>query len=114
MVKTFPTNDDPTAPIVRVTKPAMEWEDINLNDLLGCLRRELALRQRVYPKWVGKGSMTQAKADRELELMRQCVDFLVHCIFKAVVARRSLTLTRGEISPDGQSSTESASIHHKG
>lgn len=94
MVKTWPSEEDPTAPIVRVSKPAMEWEEINLNDLLGCLRRELALRQRVYPKWVAKGSMTDAKAAKEVELMRQCVDFMVHCIFKAVCARKSLTLKR--------------------
>ncbi len=76
-------------PIVRLTKPAMEWEEINLNDLLGCCRRELAMRQRVYPKWIAKGYITEAKAEKELELMRQCVEFLVQQIFLAVVARKS-------------------------
>jgi len=62
----------------------MGSETIDLREVLACLRRELALRQRVYPKWVARGAMAQAKADKELELMRQAVDFLVHCVFKAV------------------------------
>ena len=65
----------------------MEWHDVDLNDLLGCCRRELALRQRVYPKWVDKGTMTEKKAAAELELMRSVVDFLSHCIFKAITRR---------------------------
>ena len=65
----------------------MEWHEINLNDLLGCCRRELAVRQRVYPKWVAKGTMKQDKADQEIELMRTVVEFLVHCVFKAVTRR---------------------------
>jgi hypothetical protein len=65
----------------------MEWHEVNLNDLLGCCRRELAVRQRVYPKWVAKGTMKQDKADQEIELMRTVVEFLVHCVFKAVTRR---------------------------
>jgi hypothetical protein len=68
----------------------MEWHEIDLNDLLGCCRRELGFRQRVYPKWVEKGTMTEKKAEAEIELMRTVVDFLVHCVFKAVT-RRSKT-----------------------
>ena len=70
--------------IVRVTDPAMQWHEIDLNALLGCCRRELAFRQRVYPKWVEKGTLTQKKAEAELDLMRTVVEFLVHCVFKAV------------------------------
>ena len=62
----------------------MEWHEVNLNDMLACCRRELALRQRVYPKWVAKGTMSEKKAQTELELMQHVVDFLVHCVFKAV------------------------------
>jgi hypothetical protein len=65
----------------------MEWHEINLNDLLGCCRRELEFRQRVYPKWVLKGTMTEKKAQAETEMMRTVVDFLVHCVFKAVTRR---------------------------
>ena len=73
--------------MVRISDPAMEWHEVNLNDLLGCCRRELAFRQRVYPKWVDKGTMKEAKANEEIELMRTVVEFLVHCIFKAVTRR---------------------------
>lgn len=62
----------------------MQWRDVDLNPLLACARRELALRQRVYPKWVAKGSMSEKKANEELELQREIVEFLVHCVFKAV------------------------------
>ena len=65
----------------------MEWHEIDLNDLLGCCRRELALRQRVYPKWVDKGTMTEKKAEKEIELMRSLCDFLTHCVFKAITRR---------------------------
>ena len=70
--------------IVRITDPAMGWHEIDLNALLGCCRRELEFRQRCYPKWVEKGTLTEKKAAAELELMRTVVEFLVHCIFKAV------------------------------
>jgi len=65
----------------------MEWHEVDLNDLLGCCRRELELRQRVYPKWVAKGTLSAKKAERELEQMRLVVEFLVHCVFKAVTRR---------------------------
>ena len=87
MTKEWPKQDDHRTPIVRISDPAMEWHDIDLNDLLGCCRRELALRQRVYPKWVAKGSMSENKAEKEIEQMRSVVEFLVHCIFKAVTRR---------------------------
>jgi hypothetical protein len=43
---------------------------ITLAEQLACIERELALRLRVYPRWVAAGRMTQAKADREIELMK--------------------------------------------
>lgn len=86
MVKEWP-KDDHRQPMVRISDPAMEWHEVNLNDLLGCCRRELAFRQRVYPKWVDKGTMTEKKAEGEIELMRTVVEFLVHCVFKAVTRR---------------------------
>ena len=73
--------------MVRISDPAMEWHEVDLNDLRDCCKRELALRERVYPKWVAKGSMSEAKAQKEIELMRDVCDFLVHCIFKAVTRR---------------------------
>lgn len=34
-----------------------------------CVRRELAMRRRVYPRWVQQERMTQKKADDELAAM---------------------------------------------
>ena len=70
--------------MVRISDPAMEAHEVDLNDLLGCARRELAFRQRCYPQWVAKGTLSEKKAEKELALMRSLVEFLVHCIFKAV------------------------------
>jgi hypothetical protein len=86
-MKAWPEDKDHRKPMVRISDPAMEWHEVNLNDLLACCRRELAVRQRVYPKWVEKGTMTEKKAETEIELMRTVVEFLVHCIFKAVTRR---------------------------
>lgn len=84
MVKTWPSRRDHRIPLARISDPAMEWHDVNLNDLLGCARRELAFRQRCYPKWIERGTLSEAKAQKEIELQRTLVEFLVHCVFKAV------------------------------
>ena len=42
-------------------------------DVLGELRRELALRQRVYPAWIAKGTLAQAKADRQIALLKAAI-----------------------------------------
>jgi hypothetical protein len=84
MVKTWPKQTDHRVPMARISDPAMEWHDVNLNDLLACARRELEFRQRVYPIWIGRGTMSEAKAEREIALQRTLVEFMVHCVFKAV------------------------------
>jgi hypothetical protein len=50
--------------------------EITLDMQIACARRELALRQRVYPKWVGAGRMKQAEADKELAAMQAVHDTL--------------------------------------
>ena len=40
-----------------------------LADQLACVRRELALRRNVYPKWVRDGRMAQAEANEEIATM---------------------------------------------
>ena len=37
---------------------------------LACIQREIKMRERVYPRWVASGTMSQEKADLELEVMR--------------------------------------------
>lgn len=36
---------------------------------IACVRREITMRNWVYPRWVEKGRMNQEQADRELEAM---------------------------------------------
>ena len=38
-------------------------------DKLKELNRELAMRRRLYPKWVADGSIEQAAANRRIEVM---------------------------------------------
>ena len=47
---------------------------ITLWDKLTCVRRELALRERVYPILIAKGKLQAAKAERELELMAAIIE----------------------------------------
>jgi hypothetical protein len=70
----------------------MEWHEINLNDLLACCRRELSRREWVYPKRVAEGTMKDTEATAEIEEMRAVVEFLVHCVFKAVVRNAGASL----------------------
>lgn len=39
-------------------------------EMIACVEREIRLRERVYPRWVMAGKMTQDKASREIETMR--------------------------------------------
>lgn len=38
-------------------------------ELAKCARREAAMRQRVYPRWVASGKMTQQQAEHETACM---------------------------------------------
>lgn len=42
---------------------------ITRQDMLGCARRELAMRQRAYPRFVQQGRMTADEATRETAIM---------------------------------------------
>jgi len=43
--------------------------EITHDDKRACIEREIKMRKRVYPRWVEKGTMTQAQADREIATM---------------------------------------------
>lgn len=45
-------------------------------ELIACADREIRFRQRVYPRRVADGRMTQAKADHEIACMEQIRDTL--------------------------------------
>lgn len=39
---------------------------VPLERQIACIVREIAMRRRVYPRWVTAGTMLQAKADQEI------------------------------------------------
>lgn len=41
-----------------------------IDEQIDCVRREIGMRQRVYPKWIESRRLTQETADRELTRMR--------------------------------------------
>lgn len=43
---------------------------IPLDEQLAAVEREIRLRERVYPRWIESGKMTQARADREIAAMQ--------------------------------------------
>jgi hypothetical protein len=50
---------------------------ITTADKLACAERELAMRLRVYPRWVEEGKMSADKAKREVACMEEIVkDYL--------------------------------------
>lgn len=44
--------------------------DVPLAEQIWCVRREINMRERVYPRWVLARRMSQHQADRELAAMR--------------------------------------------
>lgn len=51
---------------------------VALDDQIVCVEREIAMRVRVYPGWVARGKMKQAKADDEITKMRAVLTTLLH------------------------------------
>jgi hypothetical protein len=43
---------------------------VSLRDQVACVEREIALRERLYPRFVADGRLTPGKADSELAGMR--------------------------------------------
>jgi len=50
---------------------------ITLAEQIACVRREILMRQRVYPARVNQRAMSQDKADRELAAMNAVLDTLL-------------------------------------
>ena len=48
-------------------------EIIPIADQIACLERELHIRERIYPRWVDKGKLTQKAAALELDRMRAAI-----------------------------------------
>jgi len=50
---------------------------ITLDDQIVAVKREIAMRERVYPRQVENGRMSKRLADRELALMRAVLATLI-------------------------------------
>ena len=50
---------------------------ITLDDQIAAVRREIAMRERVYPRQVSAGRLRQTAADRELAAMRAVLETLL-------------------------------------
>lgn len=49
---------------------------ITLDAQVAEVEREIKLRQRVYPRWIDLGKISQAAADRQIEVMRAVAESL--------------------------------------
>ena len=49
---------------------------VTLEEMVSCAERELAMRRRVYPRWVDSGKMSPGKADEETIRMEAIVAVL--------------------------------------
>ena len=56
---------------------------VSLNEMIACVVRELVYRERVYPRQVAAGRMTDRKADHELQCMRAVLTTLLKLMTEA-------------------------------
>lgn len=49
---------------------------ISISEQIACIKREIAMRERNYPKWVAAGRMKETDSARELERIRAVLDTL--------------------------------------
>jgi len=78
----------------------------SFEELRACAAREVAMRRRVYPRWVEQKRMTQALADRELAHMEAIEAHFA----KLAEAERPRTLF-DEPAPGGPGQHEGRSNH---
>lgn len=49
---------------------------VSLTAQIACIKREIAMRERVYPRWVHAKRMTEAAAVREQQAMQAVLETL--------------------------------------
>lgn len=50
---------------------------ITLAEKIACIRREIGMRQRVYPRWIELERITKVKADHEIACMQAVLEDLL-------------------------------------
>lgn len=48
----------------------------SIEEQIACVKREIGMRERLYPRWVVMRKMSQAKADEELDAMKAALGTL--------------------------------------
>lgn len=78
-------------------------DTISIADQIACVKREMAMRERVYPRWVTAGKIKQEKADLQISEMKAVLKTLqdVERLRKIEVAARALTLACEQSNIDG-------------
>lgn len=61
---------------------------LSIQTQIECVRREIAIREHVYPKWIENGRMKQAVADHEIEAMKSVLDTLENVLLLAIPERK--------------------------
>jgi hypothetical protein len=59
-----------------------------LDELIACADREVRYREKVYPRMIANGRMTQRRADREITLMREIAAELRNMLGRAAEPSR--------------------------
>ena len=49
---------------------------ITITDAIKELKREIALRERVYPKWIASGRLNKELAEKQMARMKAALQFL--------------------------------------
>lgn len=69
---------------------------ISAQDGLACIRRELALRKNVYPKWVSNKRMKADDAEHEIAALQRIHDLFVSALSRETT-RLAATTLQGEL-----------------
>jgi hypothetical protein len=54
----------------------MDLLPVTLDEEILCVRREIGMRERVYPRWVAAGKMKPYNAEREIAAMKSVLESL--------------------------------------
>lgn len=54
-----------------------DFSDVSTADMVQAVKREIAMRENVYPKWVASGRMKAATAEAEIRRMRAVLQVLL-------------------------------------
>jgi hypothetical protein len=49
---------------------------VTLEEQIASIEREIALRERVYPRWIADKKMSAAKAEKEIDAMKAVLETL--------------------------------------